>query len=292
MRICRFDNNRLGLVEGEHVRDVTAALNVLPSYRYPLPQFDPLVAHLPEVMQQIALLAPTAPSLPLSRITLLSPIANPGKIVAAPVNYINHLNEAREQAEIHHNNRIAAIQEVGLFLKANSALVGPSAGVALKHPNRRNDHEAELVVVIGKEGRDIPRSRALEYVAGYAVGLDMTTRGPEERSLRKSIDSYAVMGPWLVTADEVPDPSNIAFRLTVNGEPRQKANTCDLIIDIPGLIEFASSFYTLHPGDLLFTGTPEGVGPVVPGDQIDCSFDGIGAITVQVRAAIQQGDKL
>jgi 2-keto-4-pentenoate hydratase/2-oxohepta-3-ene-1,7-dioic acid hydratase in catechol pathway len=112
----------------------------------------------------------------------------------------------------------------------------------------------------------------------------MTTRGPEERSLRKSIDSYSVLGPWLVTADEIADPSNLDFWLTVNGEPRQKANTRDLLIGIPELIEFASSFYTLHPGDILFTGTPEGVGPVQPGDHIVTEVQGVGRMEVTVRS--------
>ena len=111
----------------------------------------------------------------------------------------------------------------------------------------------------------------------------MTTRGPEERSLRKSIDSYCVVGPWMVTADELQTPNALDFSLHVNGELRQKANTRDLILGIAELIEFASSFYTLEPGDLLFTGTPEGVGPVVPGDLITTEFEGIGCMQVRVR---------
>lgn len=288
MKICRFDNDRLGLVEGNQVRDVTAALDCLPPCRYPLPAFDPLVANLPEVVARIKALASAALVLPLVGRKLLAPIANPGKIMAAPVNYKKHLDEAREQSEIHHNNQIAEIQKIGLFLKANSSLAGPSQGVALQHPERRNDHEAELVVVIGKAGRNIKRADAFGYIAGYSCGLDMTTRGPEERSLRKSVDSYAVLGPWFVTADEVPDPENMAFWLTVNGEPRQKANTRDLILDIGALVEFASSFYSLQPGDLLYTGTPEGVGPVVPGDLIVTEFEGIGRMEVAVRAAEAQ----
>ncbi len=285
MKICRFNDDRLGLVEGEFVRDVTAAVGVLHAHRYPLPRVDPLIENLEIVCEEIRRIAPASKRIPLAGLNLLCPIANPGKVVAAPVNYKKHLEEARASSEIHHNNQIAEIRNIGLFLKANSSVVGPSAGVELQHLSRRNDHEAELVVVIGKPGRNIPRSRAFEYIAGYSVGLDMTARGPEERSLRKSIDSYSVVGPWFVTADEVPDPGSIDFWLTVNGQSRQRANTRDLILDIGELIEFASSFYTLHPGDLLFTGTPEGVGPVKPGDIIECQFDGIGSIRVDVREA-------
>lgn len=289
MLLCRFDANRLGLVEGDRVRDVTPALAILPAHTYPLPSFDPLIANLDAVQRCIRDLLPGAPSVPLKDVSLLSPVASPGKIVAAPVNYLKHLDEARGDAQIHHRNQVGEIQRVGLFLKATSSLVGPAAGVALKHPDRRNDHEAEVVVVIGRRGRDIPAARAHEYIAGYCVGLDMTTRGPEERSLRKSIDTYSVLGPWMATPDEVPDPANLDFWLTVNGQPRQRANTRDLVLGIPELIELASSFYTLHPGDLLYTGTPEGVGPVEAGDVIDVEVAGVGRMTVVVRQA-QAGD--
>lgn len=285
MKICRFDNDRLGLVDGDTVRDVTAALDVLPNHRYPLPIFDPLIAHLPEVLQAIRRIAPSSPTLPLAGRRLLAPVANPGKVIAAPVNYKKHLEEAREQAEIHHNGQVAEIQKIGLFLKATSSVVGPGHGIEIQHPDRRNDHEAELVAVIGKTGRNIPREHAFDHIAAYMIGLDMTVRGPQERSLRKSIDTYSVVGPWLVTADEIDDPQALDFWLTVQGEPRQKANTRDLVLDIPALIEMASSYYTLQPGDLLFTGTPEGVGPVVHGDVITVDIEGIGRMTVDVRNA-------
>jgi 2,4-diketo-3-deoxy-L-fuconate hydrolase len=266
MKICRFNAGRLGVVEGATVLDVTPALNVLPKCSYPLPRHDLLIEHLDEVRTRVHQLAPTAARLPISAVSLRSPIANPGKIMAAPVNYTKHLQEAREQSEIHHNNQIGEIRRVGLFLKATSSLVGASDGVRIGHPSRRNDHEAELVAIIGKRARNLSRETAMGCIAGYCSGLDMTTRGPEERSLRKSIDTYSVIGPWLVTSDELTNPHEMEFSLTVNGELRQRANTRDLIMGISDLLVFASSFYTLEPGDVLFTGTPEGVGPVVPGD--------------------------
>jgi 2-keto-4-pentenoate hydratase/2-oxohepta-3-ene-1,7-dioic acid hydratase in catechol pathway len=288
MKLCRFNENRLGVVREAHAQDarildVTAALDVLPASTYPLPRHDLLIASLDVVRQRVGELMPKAKSIPLSEVRLNSPVANPGKIIAAPVNYLKHLHEAREQAEIHHQVRIDEIQRIGLFLKATSSLVGPSEGVTIRHPARRNDHEAELVVVIGKRAQNVRRENAFDFVAGYCGGLDMTARGPEERSLRKSIDSYSVVGPWLVTVDELTNPNAVDFRLSVNGEVRQRANSRDLIIDVPGLIEFASSFYALEPGDLLFTGTPEGVGPVMPGDHIVAEFDGIGRMDVRVK---------
>ncbi|HUH88284.1 MAG TPA: fumarylacetoacetate hydrolase family protein [Pusillimonas sp.] len=287
MKICLFDDNRLGVVQGDEIRDVTAALDVLPTYRYPLPAVDPFIANLDQVRGRIEALLPHAPIVALSQATLLSPVANPGKIIAAPVNYLKHLEEARTDSEIHHQNAILEIQKIGVFLKASSSLCGVSAGVEIQHPDRRNDHEAELVAVIGKAGRNIRREDALDHVAGYCIGLDMTTRGPEERSLRKSIDTYSVVGPWMVTSDELSDPTALDFSLWVNGELRQKANTRDLIIDVASLIAYASSFYSLQPGDILFTGTPEGVGPVVPGDTIQVEFQGIGRTQVSVRLASQ-----
>jgi 2-keto-4-pentenoate hydratase/2-oxohepta-3-ene-1,7-dioic acid hydratase in catechol pathway len=157
--------------------------------------------------------------------------------------------------------------------------------VVIRHPDRRTDEEVELAVVIGRRAQAVPAAEALEYVAGYCIGLDISIRGPEERSLRKSVDTYTVLGPWLVTTDELADPSRLDLQISVNGELRQKANTRDLILGIPELIEFASSFYTLLPGDVLLSGTPEGVGPIRPGDVMHAIIERVGEMTVHVRAA-------
>jgi 2-keto-4-pentenoate hydratase/2-oxohepta-3-ene-1,7-dioic acid hydratase in catechol pathway len=230
---------------------------------------------------------PHAPQLPLAGLNLLSPIANPGKIIAAPVNYKKHAQEVRENPALHHNNPalLQSIQTIGLFLKATSSLTGPSAGIQLRRLDRRNDHEVELAFVIGKSGYNIPRSDALSYVAGYSIGLDMTIRGSEDRSFRKSPDTYSVLGPWLVTPDEIPDPGHLDLSITVNGELRQKSNTDNMILGVAELIEMASSFYTLHPGDIFMSGTPEGVGQILPGDTIVATVEKIGSMEVPVRAA-------
>jgi 2-keto-4-pentenoate hydratase/2-oxohepta-3-ene-1,7-dioic acid hydratase in catechol pathway len=285
MKLCRFGDDRVGMVRGGSIRDVTPALAALPSYRYPLPRFDPLIAHLPDLRARIEAEADRSPDLPLTEARLLSPVANPGKVVAAPVNYRKHLEEARADAAIHHNKQVEEIQRVGLFLKATSSVVGPSEGVAIRHPDRRTDHEIELAAIIGKCADRVPAERAFDYIAAYCIGLDITVRGPEERSLRKSVDSYTVLGPWLVTADEIGDLENLDLELSVNGEVRQRANTRDLLITIAGLIAFASSFYTLFPGDVILTGTPEGVGPIQPGDVMRATIARIGSMSVEVRAS-------
>jgi len=287
MRLCRFGSGSLGMVEGSTVRDVSAALDVLPACRYPLPSYDLLIANLDRVIERARAIAADAPSVPLASVTLLSPVANPGKIVCAPVNYQKHLDEVRSQSELHHGSQAhtAPIHSAGLFLKAISALVGPGEGIALRKLDRRNDHEVELAVVIGKAAKNVSLQDALGHVAGYAIGLDITIRGPEERSLRKSPDSYAVLGPWLVTPDEIANPGELDLRLAVNGEERQNSNTRFLILGVAELIEYASSFYTLYPGDIIITGTPEGVSPIQPGDVISAYVERIGTMEVKVRAA-------
>jgi 2-keto-4-pentenoate hydratase/2-oxohepta-3-ene-1,7-dioic acid hydratase in catechol pathway len=244
------------------------------------------IANLDAVAARARTLAKDAPVQPLSELTLLSPVANPGKIIAAPVNYQKHLNEVRDNPQLHGNNpgHTFTIQSAGLFLKATSSLVGPGQGVVVRCAKRRTDHEVELAVVIGRTASRVKRDEALNYVAGYSIGLDISIRGSEDRSFRKSPDSYSVLGPWLVTADEVPDPGVLDLQITVNGQQRQQSNTKYMILGVPELIEMASAFYTLQPGDLIFTGTPEGVSPIEAGDRMVATIDKIGTMTVVARA--------
>lgn len=287
MRICRFNESRVGLVEDDTIRDVTSVLlDALPGQRYPFPSQDVFIASLPSLGTTLSEAAARAPALPVSAARLLSPVANPGKVVAAPVNYEKHLAEVADDPNLHHQNaaHTQTIVRSGLFLKASSSVVGPSQGVVIRHPDRRTDHEVELAAIIGKPARVVAAKEALGYVAGYCIGLDITIRGPEDRSFRKSLDTYTVLGPWMVTADEIADPSGLRLSLTVNGETRQDASTSDLILNVAQLIELASSFYTLFPGDALMTGTPEGVGPIQPGDVMVAKIDRIGEMTVNVKA--------
>ena len=282
MRLCRFGENRLGVVDpstplgagGDQVRDVTAALDELPAYRYPLPPGDMLMANLEKVSARARALAKDAPATPADRLQLLSPVANPSKIIGAPMNYRTGQDEAA----------IANAMSLGLFLKANGSLAGPSEGIALRMTERQIDHEVELGVVIGRQGANIRREDALKHVAGYAVALDITPHGKEERSLRKSCETYTVLGPWLVTADDVPDPMNLDLTLDLNGERKQQGNTKQMIRDVAGLIELASSFYTLYPGDIFLSGTPAGVGGIKAGDEIVATIGKIGTMKVKVRA--------
>jgi len=281
MRLCRFGDNRLGVVEdpstalgASQVRDVTAALDQLPAYRYPLPPGDVLMANVEKVSARARALAKDAPATPIDRLHLLSPVANPSKIIGAPMNYRTGQDEAA----------VAGALALGLFLKANGSLAGASEGIALRMMERQIDYEVELGVVIGRQGANIRREDALSHVAGYAVALDITPHGKEERSLRKSCETYTVLGPSLVTADEIPDPGNLNLTLDLNGERRQQGNTSQMIRDVAGMIAYASTFYTLYPGDIFLSGTPAGVGPIKPGDEIVATIEKVGTMRVRVRA--------
>ena len=285
MKFFRYDDNRIGLVRGRNVHDVTEILGALPPLRYPAPFGDHLIAHLGALRERMERLADSSVPRPIEQTRFLSPVANPSKIIGTPVNYLAHVEEARRdpQISVFHGDKPRTIEEQGLFLKASSSLVGPSEGVAVRFPDRRTDHEAELGVVIGRKTKPISEADALGVVAGYAIALDMVVRGKEDRSFRKSPDTYAVLGPWLVTADELGDPGALDFTLHVNGELRQSANTREMIIGIARQISWASSVYTLYPGDIIMSGTCQGVAPVKPGDVMTVAFQRIGEMTVPVR---------
>jgi 2,4-diketo-3-deoxy-L-fuconate hydrolase len=289
MKLCRYDDDRMGVVRGDFVHDVTDAQTEIRKAAPYAMKGDAVVAALPAWRERIERMADKAAGKPISQVKLLPPVARPTKLTCAPTNYQAHIAEM-EKASAQPGSQIvrshsSKILEAGMFLKANSALVGPSEGIPIRFPDRRNDHEVELVMVIGKTGSDIPQAKALDYVAGYCLGLDMTVRGREDRSFRKSVDGYAALGPWMVTADEIPDPDGVPIRIEVNGEVRQNSNTSQLIYNCRRLIEFASEFYTLYPGDLVYTGTPDGVSPVKPGDVIVCrSAPALGELKINVRA--------
>lgn len=278
MRICRYQETqdgpiKVGLVEGDRVRDVTAAADRLPAQRWPYPAGDLFIAHLEELKPVMAELAAKATPLAVGDVLLKSPVANPGKFICGAGNH-------RVVVEAGHNPRA-----MGMLFKMTSANAGPSDGVELRWPERTVFHELEIATVINKTGTRIRAEDALDYVAGYAIGLDMTLQGKEFNTFSKSFDSFGMIGPWMVTPDEVPDTSALGFELTVNGESRTKDSVGSLAIDIPHLIEFASSVMTLHPGDVIFSGTPPMmVGPVAPGDVMHARMDVIGEMTVAVRA--------
>ncbi|MBF7012915.1 fumarylacetoacetate hydrolase family protein [Novosphingobium sp. HR1a] len=276
MKICRYKLRRgdpihVGVVRGDRVHDVTAVTSELPSLRWPIPPGDQFVTHLDTLRPKMEALANSVDGMPLTDILLQSPVANPGKFVCGAGNFEEVL------AAGGHPRRL------GLLFKMTSAAAGPADGVVLRWPERTTFHEMEIAIVIGRQGTEIPAAKALDYVAGYCIGLDMTMQGSEFPSFGKSFDTYGVMGPWLTTRDEITDPDCLDFSLTVNGEDRQVDNTRRLVLGIADLVEHAASVMTLHPGDVIFSGTPpRSVGPVVPGDTMHAWVEGLGAMTVAV----------
>jgi 2-keto-4-pentenoate hydratase/2-oxohepta-3-ene-1,7-dioic acid hydratase in catechol pathway len=285
MKIASFDDCRVGLVEGEQVYDVTGALptalDAVPEQR-----INWLAAHAVESLPALRAARATSTARPLAGVALLP--ANPGAphVYAAPANYRKHIGELGDRV-VTKKGRTA--REQGFFLKAPGSMVGAGGVIALpKGSVRRFDHESELAVIIGTPGRDIPRERALSHVFGYACLIDATMRiepgvAEEERSMRKSFEGFTPLGPWIVTADEVPDPQVLRNRLWVNGELRQEASTAEMIVGVAELIELISSVLPLRAGDVIASGTPEGVGPFGPGDTLRIAIDGVGDMSLSVR---------
>lgn len=261
---------RAGVIVGDEVADVTDRLEAL-GPAGPAGLWQPVIEDPGAI--DLASLADGAARRPLSEISWGSPLPRPGKILGAPANYRAHV------AEMGNPN---TIYEWGMFLMANSSVIGPEGTVELPYTDVRTDHEAELAVVIGRTARNVPRSEALDHVFGYTALLDITIRSTEDRSTRKSFDTFTPIGPWIVTADEIPDPNDLGVRLWVNGEQRQSSTTALMIYEVERLIEYASSVVTLYPGDVIATGTPEGVGPIVNGDRVVCEVERIGRLEVNV----------
>ena len=277
MRFVVFDDSRLGLLRDGAVVDVSDLVGAGGAEWPPvfllrtIADFDRLRPRLTGAVER-------RPGIPLDRVRLRAPIVFPSKVIAAPVNYRLHIEEMRPvvKGELH------AIERYGVFLKAPSSVVGPEATIELPFPDRRTDHEVELGVVIGRMARDVAMADAMRYVFGYTGVMDITVRGDEDRSTRKSFDTFTPVGPVLVTADEIPDPHDLQLRLWVNGERRQNGNTRDMIWNVPRLVEYASHVMTLNPGDLLSTGTPDGVGPLKPGDEVTIDVERVGRMSVRV----------
>ncbi len=270
MRLALFDKGRLGVVEGDTIADVTDQLAPSPAGASGM---------LQQYIEALAEGAATpldltrAPRVPLAEVVLEAPLPRPGKIIGAPVNYLDH------KAEMDYPTSIA---DLGVFLKANSSVIGPGQDIVLPYSDTRTDQEGELAVVIGRTTSHVGAADALDHVFGYTCLLDITVRSGEDRSTRKSFDTFTPLGPWVVTADEITDPDRLELRCDVSGETRQRTNTADLIFGVRELVAYTSSVMTLYPGDVIATGTPAGVGPLSNGDRVVVEIEKIGRLEVGV----------
>jgi 2-keto-4-pentenoate hydratase/2-oxohepta-3-ene-1,7-dioic acid hydratase in catechol pathway len=212
---------------------------------------------------------------------LKAPILRPPKIIALGLNYVLHAKEGNFQVP----------KEPIIFMKAGSSVVGPGDVVRLPRGFGRMDHEVELAVVIGTYASGVKRRVAHKCIAGYCICNDVTARDLQTKDLEKrhpwfrskSFDTFSPLGPWIVTADEIRPPVRLNLECRVNGKIRQRANTRDLVFGIPTVIEFITKYIALEPGDIVSTGTPEGIGPIEGGDTMVCRIERIGELKNPVR---------
>ncbi|MPZ63425.1 MAG: DUF2437 domain-containing protein [Propionibacteriales bacterium] len=218
---------------------------------------------------------PTGEQYPIDEIRLVAPVLPRSKVVAIGRNYADHAAEF--------DNPIP--EEPLIFLKPNTSVIGPGDPIAYPTQSEDVHYEGELAVVIGRICRDVPTERVTEVIHGYTVGNDVTARDLQRKDVQftraKGFDTFCPLGPWIETEF---DPSDVALTTTLNGETKQDTRTSKLIFDVPTLIAHITSVMTLLPGDVVLTGTPAGVGPMRPGDQVSVTVEGIGTLTNQVVA--------
>jgi 2-keto-4-pentenoate hydratase/2-oxohepta-3-ene-1,7-dioic acid hydratase in catechol pathway len=282
MKIARFDGGdgpRVGVVEDDHVRDASGA------------GFADILAVIrggDDALGRLAAAASSGERFALASVRLLAPIPRPGKYLAIGMNYRKHVEEGARLG-------IAAPARQLWFNKQTSCITGPHDDIVLPAISDQLDYEVELGVVIGRAARHVRAADALEHVFGYVVANDVSVRDWQRHSptftMGKSFDTHGPTGPWIVTADEVPDPHALALTCRVNGEVRQSSDTGQMIARIDAQIEYLTTAFTLEPGDLIATGTPEGVGAAMEppgylkvGDVVRCEIEGIGAIENRVVA--------
>jgi ureidoglycolate lyase len=239
-----------------------------------------LIARWPQIQGEVRRLAQEArDTLAMRDLRLLAPISRPGKIMAIGLNYADHIAESQ----------LGTPEHQLWFTKAITAITGPFGPIQIPKVSQAVDYEAELVAVIGKGGRHISKADAALSVFGYCVGNDVTERAWQHRttqwSLGKSFDTHAPIGPWITTADEIADPHALSIRGLVNGQLRQNSNTGQMVFNLWDQIAHISQAMTLEAGDLIFTGTPGGVGAgfkppkyLTPGDRVRIEIEGLGAI--------------
>src|SRR5579883_2932915 len=281
MKLALFNDHRLGVVRDDTIVDVTSALpawdnGYMANFWLRLcHDFDTLRPRLEEAAQK-------GQGVPVGQVRLNAPVLNPSKILAAASNYGAHKAEMAARRDF--TGHAAWLGEFDVFLKAPSSIIGPDDTVYLPEVGDREiHHESELAFVIGKTAKDVPAERALDYVLGYTILLDITVRGDGDRSRRKSYDGFTPIGPYLVTADEIGDPHSLRIELWVNGEKRQDVSSGDMLVRIPAMIAYASRVVTLCPGDVFTTGSPPGVGKIEDGDTMVTQIERIGRLTNPVK---------
>lgn len=284
MRLVTFEHpagSRIGVVRDESLVDLHETDAALPT------DMMSLLAMGDEGLVRAKAAAERGQSRPLADVRLLAPVPNPQKILCVGANYADHAAESGMDVP----------SEPIIFSKPPTALCGPGDTILLPKIGAKVDYEAELVVVIGKRGKNISQAQAMQHVAGYCCGHDVSARDWQKGkpggqwTLGKGFDTFAPLGPQLVTSDEVGDPNNLCVQFRLNGETMQDSSTSQFIFKVDFLIAYISNVMTLMPGDLLYTGTPPGVGmarkpPVFlkDGDSVEVEIERLGVLQNSVAA--------
>jgi 2-keto-4-pentenoate hydratase/2-oxohepta-3-ene-1,7-dioic acid hydratase in catechol pathway len=284
MKLLRFEDRgdaRLGVVRGDDVLDLKSLANDYPTMMAIIHGGDRALAEVRRVLES------GAEGRPLSSLRLLAPIERPGKYLAIGMNYRKHQEEAARLG-------VATPAQQLWFNKQTTCIAGPYDDID-PGVTQQLDYEAELGAVIGVKAKHVSEQDAPRHVFGYFVANDVSARDWQVHTptftMGKSFDTHGPIGPWIVTADEVADPHALMLRCLVNGQVRQQASTSGMVNNLWKQIAYLSTAFTLEPGDLIATGTPEGVGVGMqpqsflhPGDVVRCEIDGIGAIENRVSA--------
>lgn len=281
MKLARFDNGdgaKLGLVDRETIVDLSAG-------GLPFATMAALITAGDDGLREVRAVAPSAPTLSLAGVRLLAPVERPGKYLAIGMNYAKHLEEADRLG-------VARAKYQTWFNKQTTCIVGPFDDIE-PGVTEKLDYEVELGAVIGRAAKHVNEAEAPLHVFGYFVANDVSARDWQFHTptftMGKSFDTHGPIGPWIVTADEIGNPHDLRLRSWVNGDLRQDSTTANMIHTLWAQIAYLSTAFTLETGDLIATGTPEGVGVgreppmfLQPGDVVRCEIEGIGAIENKV----------
>jgi 2-keto-4-pentenoate hydratase/2-oxohepta-3-ene-1,7-dioic acid hydratase in catechol pathway len=293
MKICHYNNNQAGVVEGDKVYNIGDALIKagLARQGYTMLEIIDALANNPAALQIARDASQRGGSVALGSVKLLAPITNPGSLWAAAANYRAHQAEmiTRMGSEGRQNKSKDELM-AEFFLKTTSSIIGPGDTIILPKISKLVDFECELCAVIGKRARDVTEAQALDSVFGYTICWDISQRDPwgkgmqNTRNIRKGFDTFTALGPWIVTRDEIDEPQNLSIRVLQNGQEAMTAHTSDMICGLRDHIRFLTSCLTLRPGDLITTGTPAGVSKLNDGDRLHGTIEKIGSMELNVAA--------
>ena len=293
MKICHYNDHQAGVVEGDQVYPLGDALVKagLVSKGYTMRNVIDVLANDPRGMDVARDFRKAGQPVALSSVKLLAPIEDPGSLWCAAANYKAHQEEMLERVGTYDRTKFSKDDLMAeFFLKPTSAIIGPNGTVILPKVEIHTDFECELACIIGKPARKVSEDRALDHVFGYLQCWDFSLRDPwgksrqNTRNIRKGCDTFAGLGPWIVTRDEIAEPQDIGFKVEHNGKTVMTAHTSDMICTLREHIRFLSSVLTLRTGDVITTGTPAGVSQLKDGDRLKGTMEKIGVMEFSVKA--------